>query len=458
LADRLDQDAFQRVSALDLRRIVRLEQGDAAGADRLRRRAEVLALQVTAPQMFKSLLTVELAAYANSRDLMGVAHVIEQLRLMAARFTAWEPSLLVAEGCFHAVRGDYEAAKAKFEQCIERTRLNGAGHSAHLAMWIAAQAGLADCLFGLGRYADARAVASDALGVCESRQISGAAFDLVRTLALAEAKLGDAHAVQRLDDLIAAQNQLGATGLRIGLSYEARARVAIWRGDAGAFEQFAALTAREYRHGARTALAARYELLINEAARCGMRTRLALGDFEALAGVDTSAIGSGELLTVISRSMAGSRTADERAQLALQMICAAHGARVGHLYLITLAGLVLRTSHGADAPALELAQFVTHYVSDKQQRSEELDEMITGDLRHVDALTSLIQAAGTSYELLPLGCVVDSVSTIVGVAVVEVTQTRVRNEKQVQLLNALATSLLDTGDSPGLRFTARAPL
>jgi hypothetical protein len=105
-----------------------------------------------------------------------------------------------------------------------------------------------------------------------------------------------------------------------------------------------------------------------------------------------------------------------------------------------------------------LAQFVTHYVSDKQQRSEELDEMITGDLRHADALTSLIQAAGTSYELLPLGCVVDSVSTIVGVAVVEVTQTRVRNEKQVQLLNALATSLLDTGDSPGLRFTARAPL
>jgi len=44
----------------------------------------------------------------------------------------------------------------------------------------------------------------------------------------------------------------------------------------------------------------------------------------------------------------------------------------------------------------------------------------------------------------------------VGVAVVEVTQTRVRNEKQVQLLNALANSLLETGDSPGLRFTARA--
>ena len=457
-AERLDHDPYQRISALDLRRIVRLEQGDALGADRLRRQAEVLALQQTVPQMFKSLLTVELAAYANSRDLTGVAHVIEQLKPLAARFATWEPSLLVAEANFHVVRGDYEAAKAKFEQCIERTRFDNRGQSPHLAMWVAGQAGLADCLIGLGRYEEARAAASSALAICEAGQVVGAAFDLVRTLALAEAKLGDARAVQRLDDLIAAQNQLGVTGLRLGLSYEARASVAIWSGDAGAFEQFAALTAREYRHGARTALAARYERLINEAARCGIRTRLALGDFEALAGVDTSAIGSDELLTVITRSMAGSRSADERAQLALQMICAAHGASVGHLYLITPAGLVLRASQGADIPALELGQYVTRYVSDKQQRSADLDDMITGDLPHDDALTSLVQAAGTSYELLPLGCVIDSVSTLVGVTCVEVAQTRVRNEKQVQLLNALAASLLQSGDSPGLQLTARSPL
>jgi hypothetical protein len=78
--------------------------------------------------------------------------------------------------------------------------------------------------------------------------------------------------------------------------------------------------------------------------------------------------------------------------------------------------------------------------------------MVTGELQHDDALTSLIQASGVSYELLPLGCVVESISTLAGVAVVEVAQTRVRNQKQAQLLNALATNLLQTGDSPGLRF------
>ena len=404
--------------------------------------------------MFKTLLPVELAAYANNRDLIGVTHVIEQLKPLAARFPAWQANLLVAEASFHVVRGDYEAAKVKFEQCIERTRFGDDEHSPQLAMWIAAQAGLAECLFGLGRYDEARNTASSALRICDSRQIVAAAFELVRTLALSEATLGDAGAAERLDKLIAVQNELGATGLRMGLSYEARARVAILCGDSAAFEQFAELTAREYRHGARTALAARYERLLNEAARSGMRSRIGFRDFEALAGADTGAIGSEELLTVITRSMASSRSADERMQLALKMVCAAHGASVGHLYLITPAGLLLRASHGAESPSLELAQRVTRYISDKQQRSEDMDDMVTGELQQDDALTSLIQASGVSYELLPLGCVVESISTLAGVAVVEVAETRVRNQKQAQLLNALATNLLQTGDSPGLRLGA----
>jgi hypothetical protein len=47
-----------------------------------------------------------------------------------------------------------------------------------------------------------------------------------------------------------------------------------------------------------------------------------------------------------------------------------------------------------------------------------------------------------------------AVSTLAGVAVIQVTHTRVRNEKQAQLLSALATSLLETGDCEGLRLTA----
>jgi serine/threonine protein kinase len=456
-AERLDHDIFQRVSALDLRRIVRLEQGDAVGADRLRRQAEVLALQVRAPQMFKTLLLVELAAYTNSRDLAGVAQVVEQLKPLAARIPSWEPALRAAEANFQLVRGDYDAAKTKFEQCLERTRFDEHGDSPHMAMWIISQAGLADCLFGLGRYEEARNTASSALTVCESRQIVAPTFDLVRILALAEGKLGDARAAARLDELIAVQNQLGATGLRIGLSYEARARVAIWSADATAFERFAELTAREYRLGARTALAARYERMINEAARCGMHIRAALGDIEALARIDPNAIGGDELLPGITRSMAGTQTAEKRTQLALQTICAALGASIGHLYLITPAGLVLRASRGAAEPDRELAQHVNDYLSEKRQRSEDMDDMVTGELPQDDAPSALIQAAGVSYELLPLSCIVDSSNMLVGIAAIEVSAARIRNEKQAQLLNALATNLLQAGDSPGLPFAAKDP-
>jgi hypothetical protein len=201
-------------------------------------------------------------------------------------------------------------------------------------------------------------------------------------------------------------------------------------------------------------LAARYERLINEAARCGMRSTAALADFAVLASDDTSAMGSDALSTVITRSMAGSRSIEERTQLALQMISAAHGSSVGHLYLLTSAGLVLRASQGADLPGAELADRVTRYIADKQQRSDDLDDMITGELVQEEALTSLIRAEGVSYELLPLACVIDAISMLAGVAVVAVNQSRIRNEKQAQLLSALATSLLQSGDCQGLRLTA----
>mgnify|MGYP003444457434 FL=1 len=453
-AERLDQDPYQRVSALDLRRIVRLEQGDAEGADRLRRQAEVLALQMRVPQMFKTLLNVELASYTNIGDLTGVANVMEQMRSLASRFEGWKPNLLVAQGCFHLVRGDFEAGLQVFDEAAALTEFGPDGVSPQLVMWLESRTGRAECLFGLERYEEARDAASSAVQVCESRQIRAAAVALVRVLALAEAKLGDARAGQRLDALIAMQTELGTSGLRIGLSYEARARVAIWSADSAAFEHFAELTARTYRHGARTALAARYERLINEAARCGMRAASVLPDLAVLASEDTSALGSDALSTAITRSMAGSRSAEERTQLALQMICAAHAASVGHLYLLTAAGLVLRASQGADSPAPELAGQVSRYVSDKQQRSDDLEEMVTGELAQEEQLTSLIRTEGLSYELLPLACVIDAVSTLAGVAVVEVSQARIRNEKQSQLLSALAMSMLQAGDCDGLRLTA----
>ncbi|HKP58702.1 MAG TPA: protein kinase [Polyangiales bacterium] len=447
LAERLHSDPFQRISALNLRKIVRLEHGDADGAELLRRQAEVLSLQLRLPQMFHSSLTFEVFAYAKCLHLGGLTQTIEQLKPLAARYPNWVPVLLDAEGCFELARGDYEAARTKFEACIAQ------GRDVYFWTWLASHAGLAECLMGLGRDAEARDVASAALAAAEGKGGGGVSvFDVIRVLALAEGKLGDARGAERLDSLIAQQNALGSAGLRMGLSYEARARIAIWTSDSAAFQRFSELAAREYRHGARTTLGARYERLMNEAARAGMQPRLSIPDFQALAATGSHSLSSAEMITMVSRSLAEHRSTEERARFALQMICAAHVAREGYLFLLTPAGPVLRAVQGDSTPPAEVAERVSAYVAEQQHLAEQLDEIETNAGGGEATLPATIQVQGRSHELLPLNCVIESTSVLAGVAVVEIPPGPRQNSPQAPLMQALAAGLLQAGDSHGLRM------
>jgi hypothetical protein len=196
--------------------------------------------------------------------------------------------------------------------------------------------------------------------------------------------------------------------------------------------------------------------LMNESTRAGMHIKHTIADFQALARADSSAIGKDELLTMVTRSMAGQRGTDERAQIALQMICAAHGAREGHLFLLTPAGPVLRASHGASAPAAVLGERVAELVIEKQQHAEGLDDMATGSLEDDAVLDVRVLSEDRSYELLSLSCVVETTSALVAVAVIEVAQERDRSEQQAQLLHVLAGSLLQAGDSQALMLQSTA--
>ena len=442
-AERLESDVFQRINALSLRKLVRLEQGDMEGAERLRRQAEVLSLQQRMPQMFHSFLGFDAFVYTMCNNLAGLTQCIEQIKPLAARYPRWRSVLLQAEGGFQLVRGDYEAARAKFEDCIELEGSAVDGKAIYFWSWLTSHARLGECLLALERPEDARAIAGAAVRECESRGTGLGAFDVIRVLALAESKLGDARGTERLDALIAQQNARGASGLRMGLSYEARARMAIWSEDASAFERFSELTAREYRHGARTTLAARFERLMNEAARAGIQPTVTLADYHALAEGSASSLSSEDLLTVVTRSMSSQRTLPERAQVALQMICASYAARVGHLYLLTPAGPVLQASIGEASPPTELGRPVSNYVSDQQQQAEELDDMATGAITGSADLGSTVAVNGRNYELLPMGCVVEATSMLVGVVVIEGEAVQREAAPKRELLTAIAASLLE---------------
>jgi hypothetical protein len=439
-AARLERDPYQKVSGLQLRRIVRLEQGDWAGADRWRRQAEVLSLQLSTPQMFKTLLAVDLTACVNARDLAGTQQVIEQMKPLAAMYPGWVAYLVYAEACFQLVRGDFGAAQAGFERCIELTQFDAQGFSSGIAVWVAAQAGLAETLLSMERPEEAHASASAALEICNARQIVSPAYDIARMLALAEAKLGRAGAAERLEATIAGQLERGVSGLRLGLSYEARARVALWSCDDETFQHYARLTAREYRYGAHSSLGARYDRLVNEAGRLGLHVATALSDFEPETSMESGALAADDVHSTVLRSMVGALDTQQRAQAALQLICDMRGTSAGHLYLLSGDSLVLGASCGEEPPE-NLAGLVEDYLAQEQSRSEIMTAMATGNLLDEAPDASSARIGDTQYQLLLLSCVVEAVGKVAGVAAVPTGEMGVRNARQAQLLTELAKHL-----------------
>ena len=79
----LEKDILQQVNALLLRKVLALQVGDAEGAERYRREAELLALQARVRQMFTTTAPTELAAHALAGDLSGVQQVKARIQALA---------------------------------------------------------------------------------------------------------------------------------------------------------------------------------------------------------------------------------------------------------------------------------------------------------------------------------------------------------------------------------------
>ena len=440
-AERIEQDTYHRISALQLRRIVRLDQGDSRGAERLRRQAELLSLQSPGPQMFKTIINLELVACTRASDLAGVQEVLERYRPLAAAYPGWIGNLRYAEGAFHLVRGDYAAAKLKFEECIALTEFDEHGTSLSSMAWLCAVSGLSEALLGLDRAEDARANVRRALDVWQPDDAVIEAVDLVRMLALAEGKLGISGAAERMEDTLERQIRAGTTGLRLGLSYEARAQIAIWQHDAEAFERYAELTAREYRYAADSGLGARYDRLINEASRYGLRAGVTPADF-ATEGSESALTNS--IQSIVSRSLSGIARQDERARRALQLLCEFRKVDTGHLYLTSPVGLVLSASHGEHAPPPD-SSVLLRFLEQARAHSQAMDDMATGELVDDAFANTVLAGIDCSYELLLLSTVIDDTWKVAAVAAVAHSDASLLPVQQSQLLSALAEHLLADG-------------
>jgi hypothetical protein len=367
--------------------------------------------------------------------------------VQAERMPNWVPYAIEGRARFDLLRGDVPAARAGFERCLQLTALDAQRRSPAMVVWVLAQTGVAQCLRALGDNAGARRVAEAALAICDELGIGPHSYELVRTLALAEASEGEfTAAAARIDRIIAQQTAIGATGLRLGMSYEARALVAIWSGDVAGYEHYARLTAHEYRYGARSPLSARYERLKLEASRRGLPRAAELSDFES----ESSQSGSIDVDSMVALAMTGTQRVEERAQRAVRLICDARAAQAAHLYLIHKDGTPWRAaSFGSARAGKELLAQVRQFI-EREQDAREVGTVVVSGAQVTNEpsgdTTASASFDGIDYELHLMTCVVAGEGRIAGAIALATGGQSVFNPTQGQLLSALAMHLLEIAD------------
>jgi hypothetical protein len=440
-AESVEREPRQRVNALYLQRVIALQAGDADQAEAFRRKAEIAALQASTRQMFAS-SGAELPAHVAAHDLAGVKQVSARLLPLAQRWPGWRAYHQCAEGYFELLRGDYAAAQKGFEQARALGDPISARPERNIGAWISASAGLIETLNGQAQHERARELGLAVVAFCEERRIQAAAFAVLRALAVAEAKLSDfTSATARLDGVIAKQEALGVKGVYLGVSYEARARVAIWAGSWDDVGKFAALAAREYRHGKGSLLAGRYERLMDEV-RKSLRRSVPMNTELMLISSVYGAFPASATNAIVTSAFSGQLTTTDRAGAALGVLCQHSEAAIGHLFLYSENGFVLAASQGAPARS-ELVARVRAYLLE-EQKGNELAAAVTETVHGLD-VRFLVD--GVQYTALSLACSLSGHVCSVGVVVLASCTEKPLAEVDPSLLEGIALKLLQLGDA-----------
>jgi hypothetical protein len=243
---------------------------------------------------------------------------------------------------------------AAFDECTACSEPSDQDPNRNFEAWLHASAAALAMLLELGRVADARRRGEHVLERCNALEITVAAQSVHCELAVAEARSGEpARAIARVAAVIADQCQRGVSGLLLGASYEARARIAISLRHEADAQHYAALAARESQHGGSSSLEARYGRLLQEARREGLRLPTHPAEI-AVAALTTHE--EDPELTALERAHPEARAAG-----ALELLCEHGQAAGGYLYLASGTGLVLLASRHAPLPAEALGRFASGF-------------------------------------------------------------------------------------------------
>jgi tetratricopeptide (TPR) repeat protein len=455
-AEVLDDDPLQRVNAMYLRRVMALQRGDADEAERHRKQAELLAAQSTVRQMFTSLLSVELAAFARARDLTGVQQLRARIELLAAQAPPWLAYKHLADGYFHQICGEHEAALAAFERCLAMATPDDDDDTRTTMCWPPGSAAYIEALVSLGRADEARTFGEHTLARGRQLGLGFGSLEIERMLALAEAHLGEHEsAARRLEDIAHRQLAVGVQGLHLGATYEARTRVAILAGDHAAVEEYGRRTAREYRHGHGSPLGARYERLMDDARLAGLPLLPALSELGGALG-GRSWDRSQSTTALIERKLGPARNAKERAERALQLLCGARGLGRGHLYLHDGTRLAHAAAHGAPEPSAELTESLRAFFERELQAHEQITAVLD-DVHSARTTQATSRKDEPAFEPVCLSYMDGDTIVHVGVLAIELRKGVATVMSTTPLIEAMAEHLASIGDAPGVRIAIQLP-
>lgn len=415
--ERIPSRSLQASMALELYRLIALQHGDWEDAESFRKQAEFVSLQSRVRLMFSNLLWTELEILGLAGDLAGIRDVKERIDHIEVQSSLWRAARLLADAVYLLVSGRLDVASSTFEQCIGLCEPSVNDRTRPVQLWPIAMAFHLETLIDLGHAERAVVEGEAALQRCDQRGIAGATHGIVRGLGLAYGRLGHfIEAADQLDTHIGDLESRGVCGLQLGAMYEARARVAIWSGEAERFEHFRSLVAREYNCKRRSPLSIRYAALVAEA-----RQRFSEQP---------------PAPTLLRDAM----TREERAHAVLSLLCDAHNGTQGHLYLTSQIGLKLAASRESNKVTPELDECVRHAFA------KELS-VLTDDAATLVETTKMSAPLlpDPDWVLIPLFFPTPTGILLVGMAVV-LNGTMRKSAGSPELARALATELWRAGD------------
>jgi tRNA A-37 threonylcarbamoyl transferase component Bud32 len=313
-----------RVNAWRVRMLLCMAHGDAAGASRCSRRAELLLLQDDQHTHYIGTTTgFQLNACYAAEDLLGVKASVDGLRILAKSQPGWRPYLIYGESAFKHLQGDLQGALDALVPVFEIAK-----PARHLMYGLAAGQHV-KLLHALGRIDEALELADRYREAAEREQLSTAHRFLDAIVARLWADAGrEAEAVAMMDALIATERQFGTSGLALGALYEARARIALALRDRTGFESYAELCAAEYKKGKNPLLHAKFARLIEQARQTYLSPQ---AELEKLLSFEVEPMQTDDDGSVRAR-LAECVDAADRARCALTMLLQSTDSYLGHLF------------------------------------------------------------------------------------------------------------------------------